>query len=352
MPLRHISSESELARNKNPPNHLWKESMLNPWFSHYLDVHIKIWACYSCCVSHGDACVLQKPSWCCCLLGGLAAEELGEFAAWGPGRRHPDTEETPAEHTHLDPRSAQEHEMETVGSASMKTAFKFRPPQMCLFVRVWVLFLCASFLVLIIKKRTGHQKTQIRPQVERVWGHRRVQSEDQVTLQEQKSVRNEQLLKSSDFCHVFSEREFGAVSNCSPGLSTILYILPLNSLSIIHVQVDISALHGICCPTTAKPITLLGPCARARMSENERDVCNCSPAFVWVPCQRKCFLLPQGPKAQSCNPPLPPPPNNQTYFTTQPRSSFPPSQPNLLPCCYRRGKKAHGNFNVSAGRSD
>lgn len=92
-------------------------------------------------MSHGDACVLQKASRCCCLLGGLAAEELGEFAAWGPGGRHPDTEETPAEHAHLNPCSAQEHEMETVGSASMKTALKFRPPQMCLFVRVWI-FLC------------------------------------------------------------------------------------------------------------------------------------------------------------------------------------------------------------------
>lgn len=124
-----------------------------------------------------------------------------------------------------------------------------------------------------------------------------MQNEDQVT--EQKATR----CKTSHFCHLFSEGEFGAVSNCSPRLSTHLHILPLNSLSIIHVQVDISALHGICCPTRAKPITLLGSCARARMSENERDVYNCSSAFVWVPCQRKCFLLPQSPKAQSCYPP-------------------------------------------------
>lgn len=93
----------------------------------------------------------QKASRCCCLLGGLAAEELGEFAAWGPGRRHPDTEETPAEHTHLNPCSAQEHEMETVGSASMKTALKFRPPQMCLFVRVWIFCVCVSCLMLKLK---------------------------------------------------------------------------------------------------------------------------------------------------------------------------------------------------------
>lgn len=55
------------------------------------------------------------------LQGGLAAEEFGEFAAWGPGRRHPDSEETPAEHTHLNPSAAQEHEMEAVGSASTRT---------------------------------------------------------------------------------------------------------------------------------------------------------------------------------------------------------------------------------------
>lgn len=58
-----------------------------------------------------------------CLQGGLAAEEFGELAAWRPSRRHPDSEETPAEHAHLNPCSAQEHEMETVGSASMRTAF-------------------------------------------------------------------------------------------------------------------------------------------------------------------------------------------------------------------------------------
>lgn len=81
-------------------------------------------AYYFCRLSHGVACVLKTPPSCyCCFLGGLAAEELGEFVAWGPGRRHPDAEETPAEHAHLHPCSAQEHEMETVGSASMKTAF-------------------------------------------------------------------------------------------------------------------------------------------------------------------------------------------------------------------------------------
>lgn len=65
----------------------------------------------------------SKPSHHCYsyLQGGLAAEKFGEFAAWGPGRRHPDSEETPAEHTHLDPSAAQEHEMEAVGSASMRT---------------------------------------------------------------------------------------------------------------------------------------------------------------------------------------------------------------------------------------
>lgn len=65
----------------------------------------------------------SKPSHHCysCLQGGLAAEKFGEFAAWGPGRRHPDSEETPAEHAHLHPSAAQEHEMEAVGSASMRT---------------------------------------------------------------------------------------------------------------------------------------------------------------------------------------------------------------------------------------
>lgn len=73
-------------------------------------------------------------------LGGLAAEELGEPVAWGSGRRDPDAEETPAEHAHINPRAAQEHEMETVGSASTQALFHFHPPQtlcdvhFCLFV--------------------------------------------------------------------------------------------------------------------------------------------------------------------------------------------------------------------------
>lgn len=71
--------------------------------------------------------------------------------------------------------------------------------------------------------------------------------------------------------HTFSEREFEAMTNCSCGFSAVLYMfslcpppfcnLPLNSLIIIHSQVDISALHGICCPTSAKLVTLLGSCA-------------------------------------------------------------------------------------------
>lgn len=65
---------------------------------------------------------------CVCLpSGGLAAEEPGELIAWRPRRRHTDTEETPTEHAHLHSRSAQEHEMETVGSAS--TPASSHPPQ-------------------------------------------------------------------------------------------------------------------------------------------------------------------------------------------------------------------------------
>lgn len=118
-------------------------------FSHKLDVGIEISAYHCCSLSHGDACVLRKPSsCCCCLLGGLAAEELGEFAAWGPCRCHPDAEETPTEHAHLYPCSAQEHEMETVGSASMTAALILhRYVCACLFVRRYVfvcVYLCAS----------------------------------------------------------------------------------------------------------------------------------------------------------------------------------------------------------------
>lgn len=82
----------------------------------------------------------SKPSHHCysCLQGGLAAEKFGEFAAWGPGRRHPDSEETPAEHTHLNPSAAQEHAMEAVGSASMRT-------KLALILRSS--FLCASVCV-------------------------------------------------------------------------------------------------------------------------------------------------------------------------------------------------------------
>lgn len=70
-------------------------------------------------------------------LGGLAAEELGEPFAWGSGRRDPDAEETAAEHADFNPRSAQEHEMETVGSASTKALSLFilhRRCVMCMFV--------------------------------------------------------------------------------------------------------------------------------------------------------------------------------------------------------------------------
>lgn len=94
-------------------------------------------------------CVLRKPSSCYyCLLGGLAAEEPGELVAWGPCGRHPDTEETPTEHAHLDPSAAQEHEMETIGSASTAPAFIPRRSVCvhlfvcrCVFVCV---FICAS----------------------------------------------------------------------------------------------------------------------------------------------------------------------------------------------------------------
>lgn len=72
------------------------------------------------------------------LLGGLAAEELGEPIAWGSSRRDPDTEETPAEHAHFNPRSAQEHEMETVGSASTKALFTFILHRRC----VMFMFVC------------------------------------------------------------------------------------------------------------------------------------------------------------------------------------------------------------------
>lgn len=69
-------------------------------------------------------------------LGGLAAEEPGEPIAWGSGRRDPDTEETPAEHADFNPRSAQEHEMETFGPASTKGTLHFHPPQTLCDVRV------------------------------------------------------------------------------------------------------------------------------------------------------------------------------------------------------------------------
>lgn len=73
------------------------------------------------------------------LPGGLAAEELGEPIAWGSSGRDPDTEETPAEHAHFNPRSAQEHEMETVGPASTKALFTFILHRLCvmfMFVRL------------------------------------------------------------------------------------------------------------------------------------------------------------------------------------------------------------------------
>ena len=60
---------------------------------------------------------------CCCLLGGLAVEEPRELVARGPCRCDPDAEETPAEHAHLHPGSAQKHEMETAGSAGTSAAF-------------------------------------------------------------------------------------------------------------------------------------------------------------------------------------------------------------------------------------
>lgn len=71
-------------------------------------------------------------------LGGLAAEELGEPVAWGSSRRDPDTEETPAEHAHFNPRAAQEHEMETVGSASTQALFTFILHRRC----VMFIFVC------------------------------------------------------------------------------------------------------------------------------------------------------------------------------------------------------------------
>lgn len=72
-------------------------------------------------------------------LGGLAAEELGEPFAWGSGRRDPDAKETPAEHADFNPRSAQEHEMETVGSASTKALFIFILHRRC----VMFMFVCS-----------------------------------------------------------------------------------------------------------------------------------------------------------------------------------------------------------------
>lgn len=120
-----------------------------------------------------------------CLQGGLAAEKFGELAAWGPSRRHPDSEETPAEHAHLNPCSAQEHEMETVGSASMRTAFtlvlhRYFCVRLCvcervyIYVCIWIYFdVPLSSLVLKIttvqrldvkfttKKKSGTQKNMI-----------------------------------------------------------------------------------------------------------------------------------------------------------------------------------------------
>lgn len=72
------------------------------------------------------------------LLGGLAAEELGKPIAWGSSRRDPDTEETPSEHAHFNPRSAQEHEMETAGSASTQALFTFILHRRC----VMFMFVC------------------------------------------------------------------------------------------------------------------------------------------------------------------------------------------------------------------
>lgn len=126
----------------------------------------------------------------CCVLGGLAAEEFGELAAWGPSRRHPDAEETATEHTHLDPRSAQEHEMETIGSASTKTAFAFilhryiRAHSVCLekctcvsvVVCAWTFFflnVVFSFLVLTTLTLESKFPYQLRNRKESVirWNH-------------------------------------------------------------------------------------------------------------------------------------------------------------------------------------
>ena len=68
-------------------------------------------------------CVLQKSLACPCLLGGLAAEEPGEPVARRPCRCHLNAEKTPAEHADINPRSAQEHEMETISAAGVMTAF-------------------------------------------------------------------------------------------------------------------------------------------------------------------------------------------------------------------------------------
>lgn len=74
----------------------------------------------------------------------MAAEELGEPAAWGPCRCHPDAEETPTEHADINPCTAQEHEMETIGSASMMTDFILcRYLSVCIYVFVCV-YLCVS----------------------------------------------------------------------------------------------------------------------------------------------------------------------------------------------------------------
>lgn len=97
------------------------------------------------------ACLLsfRKPSQSCCLLGGLAAEELGELAAWGPCRCHPDAEETATEHAHINPCTAQEYEMETLGSASMTADFILCRLFVCTYV-----FVCI-YLCVFVKDKTA-----------------------------------------------------------------------------------------------------------------------------------------------------------------------------------------------------
>lgn len=152
---------------KSHPNHVWEETMwktntLNVGWIHVLDTKWKLILKYQRIISVVRVCVLRKClSRHCCLLGGLAVEELSELIAGGPCRCHPDAEETPTEHAHLNPCSAQKHEMETVGSAGTMPAFmphRYAGP--CLFLCEYELCVISVYICACVTTHVKNKTSQ------------------------------------------------------------------------------------------------------------------------------------------------------------------------------------------------